>query len=58
VDLTGGYAYEMYEYNDGHNDNYAYVYQTAATGVGYLSGAGSDPDYTANVVFLSAKYKF
>ena len=58
VDLTGGYAYEMYEYNDGHNDNYAYVYQTAATGVGYLSGAGSDPDYTANVVFLSAKYNF
>jgi MtrB/PioB family decaheme-associated outer membrane protein len=58
VDLTGGYAYEMYEYNDGHSDNYAYVYQTGATDVGYLSGAGSDPDYTANVVFLSAKYKF
>lgn len=58
VDLTGGYAYERYTYNDGHYDNYQYVYQSALTTANYLTGANSDPNYTANVVFLTAKYKF
>lgn len=58
VDLSGGYAYERYTYNDGAYDNYQNVYQTSATGVGFLTGANSDPNYTANVVFLNAKYKF
>ncbi len=58
LDLIGGYAYENYRYNDGQYDNYKYQYQSSATAVGYLSGANSNPDYTANVVFMSAKYKF
>ncbi|MCX5864328.1 MAG: MtrB/PioB family decaheme-associated outer membrane protein, partial [Deltaproteobacteria bacterium] len=58
LDLTGGYAYEKYTYNDGQYDNYANVYYTSATTPAYLSGANANPDYTANVVFLTAKYKF
>jgi MtrB/PioB family decaheme-associated outer membrane protein len=58
LDLTGGYAYEKYRASDGYYDNYQYVYRTSATQPGYLSGANANPDYTANVVFLSAKYKF
>lgn len=58
VDLTGGYAYEQYRYSDGHYDNYRNVYNASATAGGYLSGANANPDYTANVVFLAAKYKF
>lgn len=58
LDLLGGYAYEYYRYTDGQYDNYRYQYQSSATAVGYLSGANADPDYTANVVWMSAKYKF
>lgn len=58
VDLTGGYAYEKYRYSDGAYDNYRNVAQVSATAGTYLSGANANPDYTANVVFLAAKYKF
>lgn len=58
LDLLGGYAYEYYRYTDGQYDNYQYLYQSSATAVGYLSGANANPDYTANVVWMSAKYKF
>ncbi len=54
--LTGGYVYEDYEYNDQFYDGYSYVW--GATSNNYLTGAGMDPDYTANVFFLSAAYKF
>lgn len=57
LDLIGGYVYEKYRYNDGHYDSYAYVY-TTASGPAYLSGANAFPAYTANVYFLTAKYKF
>lgn len=58
VTLTGGYAYEDYEYNDQFLDGYSYVWKSGATTYNYLTGAGMDPDYTANVFFMSAKYKF
>jgi len=58
LDLIGGYAYEYYRYTDGQYENFKYIYGTSATQANYLSGANADPDYTANVVFLSAKYKF
>lgn len=58
VTLTGGYAYEDYEYNDQFSDGYAYVWNSSATTSNYLTGAGMSPDYTASVVFLSGKYKF
>lgn len=59
--LTGVYAYEDYEYNDQFSDGYRYVVNTSATATpaySYLTGASMDPNYTANVFFLSAKYKF
>lgn len=56
--LTGVYAYEDYEYNDQFSDGYSYVWNSSATAFNYLTGAGMDPNYTANVFFLTAKYKF
>lgn len=58
VTLAGGYAYERYEYNDQFSDGYSYVWSSSATSTNYLTGAGMDPNYTANVVFMSAKYNF
>ncbi|MHB1185050.1 MAG: MtrB/PioB family decaheme-associated outer membrane protein [Desulfobulbia bacterium] len=56
ITLVGGYAYEHYKYNDQFSDGYTYVW--GATTKSYLTGAGMDPNYNANVVFLTAKYKF
>lgn len=56
ITLVGGYAYEHYKYNDQFSDGYTYVW--GATNKSYLTGAGMDPNYNANVVFLTAKYKF
>lgn len=61
ITLTGVYAYENYEYNDQFSDGYTYAVNTSTTATpnySYLTGAGMDPNYTANVFFLSAKYKF
>lgn len=58
VTLTGGYVYEDYEYKDQFSDGYSYVWSSSATSTNYLTGAGMNPDYTANVFFLNAKYKF
>ncbi|MFZ5775170.1 MAG: MtrB/PioB family decaheme-associated outer membrane protein [Thermodesulfobacteriota bacterium] len=58
VTLIGGYAYEDYEFDDQFIDGYSYVWNSSATATNYLTGAGMDPDYTANVFFLTAKYKF
>ena len=56
-EFTGGYAYERYRYTDDAMTNYAY---TVGTGVNtnYLTGAYANPDYTANILYLLAKYKF
>lgn len=56
ITLVGGYAYEHYKYNDQFSDGYSYVW--GATTKSYLTGAGMDPNYNANVFFLTAKYKF
>lgn len=58
ITLVGGYAYEHYKYNDTFTDGYSYVWNSSATSSNYLTGAGLDPSYNANVVFMSAKYKF
>lgn len=52
-----GYAYERYRYNDAQYDGYRYVNSTATAGY-YLTGALADPNYTANVYWLSMTYKF
>lgn len=56
-ELTGGFAYERYRYTDDATTGYTYVNGTTTT-AGYLSGAYANPDYTARILYLMAKYKF
>ncbi len=53
-----GYAYESYTYNDASWDGYVNVPATTGTNGAFLTGAYANPNYHANVVFLSAAYKF
>ncbi|MBI5098755.1 MAG: MtrB/PioB family outer membrane beta-barrel protein [Nitrospirae bacterium] len=50
--VTGGYAYEQYKYSDAQLDGYKYDAPL------YLTGAFKDSSYNANVVFVTAVYKF
>lgn len=54
--VAAGYAYERFKYSDAAVDNYPTTYTFGTTN--YLTGAYKDPSYRANVVFLSAAYKF
>lgn len=54
--LSVGYAHERFKYNDAALDNYNY--KVSANGQNYLTGAYSDPNYSANVVFASVAYRF
>ncbi len=56
-ELTGGFAYERYRYTDDATTGYTYVDGTTTTAA-YLSGAYANPDYTAKILYLMAKYKF
>jgi len=51
--FTLGWAYEKYVYDDAQYNGYQY-----APGTAYLTGAYANPNYRANVYFLSAAYKF
>jgi MtrB/PioB family decaheme-associated outer membrane protein len=52
--MTAGYAYESFTYNDAAWDSYRYVVGTNT----FLTGAYANPNYHANVVFVSANYRF
>jgi MtrB/PioB family decaheme-associated outer membrane protein len=56
-ELTGGYAYEKYEYDDiGYNGT---LYQTsAAATAGVVTGQFSFQPYKASILYGMAKYKF
>ena len=64
--ISGGYAYEKYDYSDGQMAGYGSYYgyfqnlNTTPVGSGYawLTGAFANPAYTANVVWLTVTYKF
>ena len=56
-EVTGGYAFERYRYNDDGMVNYAYTIGTG-TNTNYLTGAYANPDYTANILYMMAKYTF
>ncbi|MBF0456508.1 MAG: MtrB/PioB family outer membrane beta-barrel protein [Nitrospirae bacterium] len=57
---TLGYAWERYKYADYGYDNYPSTYTIVDAGgnVNYLTGAYSNPNYTANLVYLTLTYKF
>ena len=57
VTLTAGYAYEKYTYSDVQTDDYQYISPSGFPAT-YLSGANKDPDYKANVYYLSLTYRF
>ncbi|MDA8165834.1 MAG: MtrB/PioB family outer membrane beta-barrel protein, partial [Desulfobacteraceae bacterium] len=53
TDITLGYIYERFKYNDLKLDNYQYTPAQA-----YLSGVYTDLDYNANIGYLLLSYKF
>jgi hypothetical protein len=61
-EFTGGYAYETYSYSDDQYNGYQYVIPagTAPTfsGSSYLSGYYAFQNYSANILYAMAKYKF
>jgi hypothetical protein len=61
-EFTAGYAYENYRYSDDRYNSYLYVIPTPPTLTGgqasYLAGAYAYPNYSANIVYATAKYKF
>lgn len=58
-EFTGGYAYETYRYADDQYNLYAYVVPPLTGGTtSYLAGAYAYPNYSANIVYATAKYKF
>ena len=47
VDVTGGYAYEKYDYKDAQYDGYQYTIPAASRADSYLMGYYKDPAETA-----------
>jgi len=51
-DVTFGYAYERYKYDDAQLNGYNYTQSG-----NYLSGAYAFPNYNANIFYINFKYK-
>jgi MtrB/PioB family decaheme-associated outer membrane protein len=56
--MVAGFAYESYTYTDAAWDNYVLVPAAAGTSGAFLTGAYANPNYHANVVFVSTNYRF
>ena len=56
--VTGGYAYEKYEYRDAQFDGYRYVIPAANRADGYNLGYLANPNYKANILYGLVSYKF
>jgi hypothetical protein len=60
--FTFGYAYEQYHYSDDQYNGYMYTIPSGTppnfTSTSYLSGAYAFPDYSANIFYFVANYKF
>jgi hypothetical protein len=57
LDITAGFAHEKYRYSDIALDGYRNTIGTG-TSASYLSGAYANPNYTLNLFYLTARYKF
>jgi hypothetical protein len=61
-EFTGGYAYETYKYSDDQYNGYQYVVMAGTnptfSGTSYLSGYYAFQNYSANILYAMAKYKF
>lgn len=61
LDLTLGYAYESYSYNDLSMNDYAYWIKSTTTPFpvsGFLSGANVNQPYNVNLFYMQVGYKF
>ena len=61
-DFTGGYAYERYRFSDIGYDGFTYVVPNAVVpnpaANSYMSGQSAFQNYTANIFYVLATYKF
>ena len=56
--LTGGYAYEKYEYSDTQFDGYQYTIAGSSNQNSYLNGVYARPQYEANIFYAILSYRF
>jgi MtrB/PioB family decaheme-associated outer membrane protein len=58
-DITAGYAFEKYRYLDIGYDGFQYFTPaTPSSSTSYLTGEGAFQNYTTNIYYLMANYKF
>ncbi len=59
LSVAAGYAYEKYRLDDAQINGYTFI-PKSSTGstLSYLTGAYSNPNYSANIFFMSAAYRF
>ena len=58
LSLTGGYAYEKYEYSDTQFDGYRYTISGSSNQNSYLNGVYARPQYKANILYAIVNYRF
>jgi MtrB/PioB family decaheme-associated outer membrane protein len=59
LSFSAGWIWEKYNYDDAQMNGYKYVpTSSAGAPLSYLTGAYANPNYTANVFFVSASYLF
>ncbi len=60
--LSGGYAYEKYDYSDGqmagYSSFYPYFQNLGSSNISWYTGAFANPSYTTNLFWLTVTYKF
>lgn len=61
-ELTGGYAYQKFDYSDFQFNNYQYLNppppNAVTTSTSYLTGYYAYPDYRASIWYVVGKYRF
>jgi MtrB/PioB family decaheme-associated outer membrane protein len=56
--LTGGYAFEKYEYRDSQFEGYRNTIPAATQQNSYLDGVYANPQYKANIIYGLVTYRF
>jgi MtrB/PioB family decaheme-associated outer membrane protein len=56
--VTGGYAYEKYDYSDAQYDGYRYTIPASSNQNSYYNGFYSNPKYKANIIYGLVTFRF
>jgi MtrB/PioB family decaheme-associated outer membrane protein len=56
--ITGGYAFEKYEYSDSQTDGYRYIVAGSSNQNSYLNGFNARPQYRTNILYAVFHYRF